>query len=229
MQLKVLKELLSSFEESLQKKPKEIPTNLFHWEALTHFQKNWDIDAPDFSSMYARSIFSEVSRKLWKQQNYFPRDRMLDFIQLAPDFVRSIFKALFDEQQALEGRTLHFIFHCDNLMEEFKVRHPTSVETNHYHADYNMIFLYLAFRYPEKYSLYHFDGFKKFLSLVKASQPLLSHDPERFFKTSLLIHKFSSEYIGINQYFESHLNKTNYYVKRTLLPVYEFYSYIAGL
>lgn len=228
MNLQSLKTLLQEFEAFLLKQKGE-PENLFFWEALQYFQSNWNLEAPDLAEMYSNSLQSNRSRTLWKRENFFPRDRMLEFINLEPEFVRSAFRELMQENKGIEARVTNFAFHCDQLMEEYKRVYPTTIETNHFHSDYQMIFLYLSFSKPDQYCLYHYDGFKKFLQLVKSPQPLLSHDVERYTKVSKTVDRFISDYPSIHQYYHQHLKKPEFYQGKTLFPVFTFYSYIASL
>ncbi|NTU88981.1 MAG: AAA family ATPase [Actinobacteria bacterium] len=65
---------------------------------------------------------------------------------------------------------------------DYRDTHPDCVETRHYHEDYRMVSLYLAFRYPDQYALYDHEAFVAFLKKVQAKDIPLVADPGRYFK-----------------------------------------------
>lgn len=49
---------------------KQWPNEKYKWEAVKHFQDNWDINASDFDEMLTRSL--EKTYKLRSSMNLFP-------------------------------------------------------------------------------------------------------------------------------------------------------------
>jgi len=113
MNLQKIKNYIAEYKLHLQNS-RELE-NAFKWESLKSFQDNWDIDAADFGKMYDASFQNQTSRRLWKGDNFFPKEMMLKFIELSPDFVRNMFRDLFDEKKEVENRITRFQFCCDRL------------------------------------------------------------------------------------------------------------------
>jgi len=52
------------------------------WQVMDGFIENWDIEELDFRQMFDRSFQSEDSLRLWKRENYFPKEMMLKLIDI---------------------------------------------------------------------------------------------------------------------------------------------------
>ena len=50
---------------------KQWPKEKFKWEAILTFQKEWDVDAVDFKTMFDRATSN--TKSLLASQNYFPK------------------------------------------------------------------------------------------------------------------------------------------------------------
>lgn len=225
MQLKSLENLLLQYKNYLLRP--EAEANLHIWAAQRHFQDHWDLDAPDLAAMYDQSLYNPQTKRLWKRENYEPKRMMLELIRLDPDFARRAFADLFLEDKSIEGRVGRFVFYCDELLQAYKEAHPISIENNHYHDDYRMIFLYLAFRYPDRYTLYDFDTFYRVLEKLKAPNLPQTHDPERFCKVTRIIHQFmqkDAELIDLNR---KRLAFLPTHVDGSWLLIYDFYQFAA--
>jgi len=70
---------------------------LYKWEAVSVFQKNWDIDAANFSDMLKRSL--SATKNLLVSQSNDPGKMIQVMAEWAPDEIRSMFKALYDEER----------------------------------------------------------------------------------------------------------------------------------
>jgi hypothetical protein len=211
--------------QAIQKSKNRLPDKvLFKWESLKTFQDNWDIDAPDFGEMYDRSLQNSETKRLWKRENYEPKRVMLKFIDMQPDFVRYMFKDLFDESKEIVGRVDRFVFHCDELLREYKELHPRSIENNHYHDDgYQIVSTYLAFRYPEQYSIYNFDRFQKLLDLMGVKDIPQSSDFARFCKVMKTLYKLMSREEDILKFHLERLSPEKHFMGNSLLIVEDFY------
>jgi len=151
---------------------------IYKWKALNTFQKNWDLEAKDFKKMYENSL--KKSSNLVSSSFWYPKDVMLKFIDYDEVRVRKMFKDLFDENVDVEKRAETFVYHCDMLRDEI-AKTDTSIK-NHFHDGHRMISLYLAFRYPEKYAIYKYTEFKKFMQLVDATDIPTTKETKRFYK-----------------------------------------------
>ena len=69
----------------------------YKWEAVKWFQDNWDVNAPDFSEMLSRSL--DKTFNLLASNNNFPKGMIVGFAKSAPEEVRAMFIALFDESK----------------------------------------------------------------------------------------------------------------------------------
>ncbi len=162
----------------------------YYWESFAHFQQQWDVDAPDFAGMYDSSLQNSQSKRLWKREAWEPKEMMLRFAQMQPEFVRRMFKDLFDEEKDIKGRISRFKFGMDAMLAEYKERHPRRIDNNHYHDDSEMIHLYLAFHFPEKYSLFHYPSFRKLTELLMVKNPPSPFETDRFFKITKIWRTF---------------------------------------
>jgi len=215
MQLKALQENIKAYHQHLRQQRNH--RTLYKWESQRIFQENWNANAPDFAEMYDHSLDNSRTRRLWNRENFEPKRMMLEFIQLQPDLVRSLFKDLFDESKAVENRIESFVFHCDELLTAYKEHHPHSIENNHYHQNYEMVALYLAFRYPEQYTLYNFELFQQLLVQLKAKNIPEIHDLGRYFKIMRTIYTFLKKEDGLLQTHQQRLQTRHYHGESLLL------------
>lgn len=224
MNVQKLKAAIQDYTNWL-KSSNQIP-NLHCWEALYHWQNNWDTENPALAVCYEKSLQSQESRRLWNREHFFPKEIMFKLIQTQPDFARRAFKALFDEEKEIENRISLFKFFCDEMLKEYKSGKKESIENNHYHDNNEMIFLYLAFQFPEQYTLYHYPSFRTCLEKVGSLNPPGPYDLTRFVKISRALWKWMQEDEECLPSLEQKLSKTHYYHKNCMLAVYDFYRFI---
>jgi 5-methylcytosine-specific restriction protein B len=125
----------------------------YKWVALQWFQKNWDIDAPDFADMLKRSLAK--TSNLLTSYNNFPRGMILNFAKVAPEDVRKMFRNLFDESIDLIERYNSFIAESDRLQKEYN----DGTWKQHYQKT-NAVSTYLWLMYPEKYYIFKYSEYK---------------------------------------------------------------------
>lgn len=227
MNLKKLQSAIEQYKSILLRKPFRDPS--YKWESLQTFQENWDIEAEDFGAMYESSFQNATTKRIWKRENYEPKKMMLKFIVMQPDFVRYMFKDLFSEEKDIVGRVDRFVFHCDELLREYKELNPRSIENNHYHDDgYQMVSVYLSFRFPTNYAFYYFDQFSKLLTLLESRDVPKSSDISRFFKVMRVIYKFLSKDEELINRHKRRLLSTKVYQEETLLLSEDFYLWMTG-
>jgi len=196
---------------------------LYKWESLFHFQNNWDFEHPDFGEMYNKSLQNSKTKRLWKSESYTPKQMMGILIGMNPEFVQHIFKDLFREEGNVADRIDRFIYYCDDLLSEYKKANPLSIENNHY-QDYQMIALYLTFRYPEQYTFYDFPSFQKGMQQLGSKNIPATNDIERFFKTSKIIWNFMEKDEEVWSLHQQRLIGKNLYQGKSLLLVHEFFK-----
>lgn len=225
MQLKKVQQYISDYR-SVLKEQREFH-ELYKWECLKNFQEHWDIEAADFAKMYNQSFQSTISRRLWKGEDFFPKEMMLKFIAISPDFVRAMFRDLFNEEKEIEDRVARFQFCCDSMLGEYKTANPLTIENNHYHTENHVISMYLSFRYPEAYSLFEFPVFKKAMENLGTTKPPSPFDIVRFFKVTKTINTFLQKDEELLALHQKRLNAKTDYLEPTLLLVNDFYYFIA--
>ena len=112
MQLKKLEICLAKYKEFLP--TKAAGERLYIWESQGIFQVKWNPEEVDFATMYDRSLANSFTRRLWKRERYEPKRMMSEFIREDPEFVRTMFKDLFNEEKSVENRVDRFVFYCDD-------------------------------------------------------------------------------------------------------------------
>lgn len=120
----------------------------YKWQAVKHFQDNWDIQAEDLPEMLKRAF--DKTYNLLASMNNFPRQMMIQFAAVAPDTVRAAFVYLFDESKDLIERIEHFKAQTDMLLAEYG-----NGAKQHFQGE-NAISTYLWLRYPDKYYIYKY-------------------------------------------------------------------------
>lgn len=123
----------------------------YKWEAVKCFQENWNVNAPDFHEMLSRSLGK--TGKLLTSVNNYPKGVLLELSKSAPEEVRAMFIALFDESRDVFARMEAFKQRAAVLLEEYR----TGVQ--HYQSE-NPVSIYLWLRYPDKYYIYKYGEVK---------------------------------------------------------------------
>lgn len=133
----------------------------FKWEAVKCFQDNWNIEAEDFAEMLKRSLAKTYG--LLASMNNFPRQMIEIFAEEAPDKVKMMFVALFDENKDVVERILNFKYQSEQLLKEYGYD-----AKNHYQNE-NSISTYLWLMYPDKYYIYKFGEIKSCAEVLQSS------------------------------------------------------------
>lgn len=141
-----LNDVLSYYKKDFVQK--QWPEEKYKWEAIKCFQDNWDINANDFAEMLKRSL-SKTSNLLGSANN-FPAGMIEGFAEKAPEEVRAMFIALFDETKDVVTRILSFKDQASILYEKYN-----NDAQQHYQSE-NAITTYLWLRYPDKYYIYKY-------------------------------------------------------------------------
>lgn len=132
----------------------------YKWKAVKQFQDNWDVNASDFSEMLSRSL--EKTYNLLASANNFPKGMMSEFAKAAPEEVRAMFIALFDESRDIFERMDEFKHQSSVLLEKYG-----NGAAQHYQYE-NAISTYLWLRYPDKYYIYKFSEVKTVASELES-------------------------------------------------------------
>lgn len=132
----------------------------YKWEAVKWFQDNWDVNASDFPEMLNRAL--DKTFNLLASSNNFPKGMIAGFAKSAPEEVRSMFIALFDEGKDVFERMDAFKMQSSILLEKYG-----NGAAQHYQRE-NAISTYLWLRYPDKYYIYKFGEVKTVASELES-------------------------------------------------------------
>ncbi|NLN86081.1 MAG: AAA domain-containing protein [Syntrophomonadaceae bacterium] len=121
----------------------------YKWEALKHFQEHWDINAPDFLSMFWKA--TDKTTNLLASMNNFPRAMIRAFAEADAEATRAMFISLFDESRSFTERIQKFQSDAETL----RVKYDDGTWKQHYQNS-NSISTYLWLRYPDKYYIYKY-------------------------------------------------------------------------
>lgn len=190
------------------------------WELVHQFQSHWDLDASSFEEMFGCSF--GINSPLWNKDDYIPKKMMERYIRMNDDLARAMFYDLFNESKDITGRISRFVFQCDEFYNMDRSSNQRVLP--HYHSDMKMIFLYLAFRYPEKYSLYDFSSFKNFMQNVGSTKFFSPQDLERFVKVTKTISMLTQKNEHLIELISSKISPITNDKIFPMLLVYEIYS-----
>jgi len=224
MQLKKIQAYIEVYKKFLKENPEH--RELFSWESQKVFQENWDLEAPDFAKMFDASLQNSHTRRWWTGDNFKPKKRMLEFIHQNSDFVRAMFRELFDETKAIENRISKFQFGCEVMMQDYKEDHPTSIENNHYHLENHVVSMYLAFRYPTEYAVYFYPEFSSMMKKIGSTRIPEPFEMERFFKITKTLTTFLEKDTELMEIHQKTLNAPPLYQAESRLLVTDFYRYV---
>ena len=132
----------------------------YKWEAVKWFQDNWDVNAQNFPEMLNRSL--DKTFNLLASSNNFPKGMIVGFAKAAPEEVRAMFIALFDESKDVYERMNAFKLQSSILLEKYG-----NGAAQHYQYE-NAISTYLWLRYPDKYYIYKFGEVKNVANELEA-------------------------------------------------------------
>ena len=141
----ILVSLLAKYREEL---PSFWEYEKYKWEAVTHFQKHWDLEADDFSEMLTEATSKHVN--LLDVKMYFPIGVLRDYVEFDKERTREMFRVLFDESQELSERISYFSNEAEAIRKLGGDRWK-----NHY-QNLHAISVYLTFMYPNKYFIYKY-------------------------------------------------------------------------
>lgn len=145
-----LKDVLVQYKQNFVSK--QWGEEKYKWEAVKWFQDHWDVNAPDFAEMLNSAL--DRTYNLLASANNFPKRMIISFAKTAPEEVRAMFIALFDESTDIFERIHAFKLQSTVLLEKYG-----NGAAQHYQYE-NAISTYLWLRYPDKYYIYKFSEVK---------------------------------------------------------------------
>jgi len=224
--------ILSKINASIAEYKKWLETTRHHafvhkWESVQHFQNHWDLGAAEPAAMFEGSFHNTETRRLWQTENWQPKRIMTEFWRFDPLTVRLMFDDLFNETREVEGRISRFLFGCDTVLRDYKKAKSTTIVNNHDHGDFQMIALYLAFRYPESYAPYDFAIFQKAMTRLGAHDIPQSNDLTRYFKVLRTLMNFLEKDGKVLPAMQKHLHPKRHFQGKTLLLAEDFCRFVA--
>ena len=136
--------LIEIFKEGFKE---NIHEEKYKWEAVKHFQDNWDIDAEDFPTMLSNALSKTAN--LLAAMNFFPRRMIKQYATRFPKEVKTLFEGLFDESLDLKERIETFIEGIEYIHKQWDGK-----EAKNHYQNFNAVSTYLWLRYPDKYYIY---------------------------------------------------------------------------
>ena len=136
---------------------------LYKWEAIKHFQENWDIDSDDFPEMLKNSLSKTYN--LLASVNNYPAAVICDYARQYPEEVREMFVDLYDENKDVFERIDSF----KQKSNELRIRKDGEDSTSQSYQYENAISTYLWLRYPDKYYIYKFSEVRTVAKVLESS------------------------------------------------------------
>ncbi len=132
----VIKLILAKYKESIKL---ETYNEIYKWKAIKKFQDSWNLEGDDFVKMLNESL--SLADNLLSSAHFFAKKMILEFAKDNPEYVREMFRALYNESLDLKSRINQF----KRQSKELNAHHDQSTRS---------ISVYLSFKYPEKYYFY---------------------------------------------------------------------------
>lgn len=152
------------------------PLEDYKWDAVAHFQQNFDINAEDFAANLKESF--RLAGNLLSGAMYMPLAMLVKNAKISPDDVRQAFVHLYDETKPLAERSVAFL-------DEFREIHNRNRDAGHFkptdkdQQGDRSTSVYLAFMYPNKHYLYKSSVWSDFKIEIDLDYPPLTHFPSK--------------------------------------------------
>lgn len=204
------------------KKHLEITQNyneLYKYECLQNFIANWNLGELDLRSIYDKSYSSSVSGRLWGGSTNSAKEMMLKFLDMDKEFVRSMFRDLYNEDRDISMRINRFKFHCDQLLAKLQ---ETEMQWNdHFHND-SEVSLYLSFQYPQTYNLFNFGPFSNMMQRLELKKMPEEYETDRYFKLCKGLYTMLSKDEELLELHRQKRAEAGYYEEDTMLIVHDY-------
>ena len=181
MKLEKLRRLITEYKKEF---PRIYRDEIYKWQAVKTFQDNWDVSAIDFHAMLEKSLSRTIN--LLNAKRYFPLAVILVYAKAEPEILRKIFSDLYDEEISLDERIRNF---KESIS---KVNKKLESHLKNY-QDHHAISVYLSLRYPERYYIYKFSLYTKFITLIEDNTPVKKGDDINIPKYNFLCNIINGE------------------------------------
>ena len=109
-----LRQYLEAYRNDL---PKIWDAEKYKWESVTHFQQNWNPNAPDFAAMLEQAL---PGNNLLASARYFPKGMITFLAREFPEKIRNAFATLYNDSISLSERVDSFRKISDDLLLNLK-------------------------------------------------------------------------------------------------------------
>ena len=154
-----LQEVLGKYKQDFV--PQVWANEKYKWEAIQTFQTHWDVNAEDFAEMLHRSL--DTTSDLLSYRNFYPHRTIEDFAKAAPEEVRAMFIALYDESKDVYDRMKHFKEQAAAMLIKYG-----NGAAQHYQNE-SAVSVYLWLRYPDRYYIYQYGEVKAAAEVLESN------------------------------------------------------------
>lgn len=144
----------------------------YKWDALDKFQKNFDIEAEEFSAMLNNSYDSDLNL-LATGSFYNPLGGIKKLAKHAPEEMRAAFRALYDDQASLAHRVDAFLATFATIYDRLAAE-GTIKAGGYDKQSERAVSVYLAFNNPTQYYIFKPSLWWDFVSQTELVFPSLS-------------------------------------------------------
>ncbi|TDQ78327.1 McrB family protein [Sphingobacterium yanglingense] len=179
-QARVIKELIERYKSLVRSNGNS--TEIYKFFLIADFQKKWDINAADFTAMYAQIDFKNLI------YHSSALSTLKFFANNEPEFLRSQLLKLYNEEVDFEKRFPEF---ASVINSAYKDKFPNLNGG----IDERTVATLMTFAYPEGYTFYKSSFYRKYCQLIGLS-PVKSG--ERYFDYLQLVDDLISDYILVD-------------------------------
>ncbi len=155
--------------------------NAFYFEIISNWKSNWNIEGKELSKIYDTSLQSKVSARLWGGSVNSPKSMMIRLMVQEEEFLRATFRDLFNENLDVGLRLDRFGFHTDQVFRPLQSKDPKFI--SHFHNDREILCLYLALEFPDRYCLFNYPIFLKMMERFESRNIPSKVEVERYYKS----------------------------------------------
>jgi len=155
----------------------------YMYEAQQIWQQQWDIEAIDLPSTYSKALTSSISGRLWGGSQNSAKESMEAMLNGSKEYMRSAFRDLLATEKDLGLRCDRFLFYCEEAIASVNVH-----KLDDHRHDRAVLSVYLAFTYPQLYTLYDHGLFANMMELLEARNIPTDIEIERYQKSMKAIH-----------------------------------------
>jgi len=193
----------------------------YMYEAQNMWQSSWDIEAIDLPAVYSKALTSSISGRLWGGSQNSAKESMLAMLSTSKEYMRSAFRDLLSTEKDLGLRCDRFIFYCDEAIAAVK----KDKMDDHRH-DRSILSMYLAFEYPDTYTLYDHATFVTMMTALEARNIPTDIEIERYHKSMKAIHTVMAK----DERWLPAMRKAvgQHYIDGSLLVMNDFARFVSG-